>query len=82
MVRAALRGRLESYAFHADPTFGLSVPEACPEVPTEVLDPRSTWDDPEAYDVKAKNLAALFRDNFERHADQVSDRVRQAGPVL
>jgi phosphoenolpyruvate carboxykinase (ATP) len=82
MVRAALRGRLDSRVFHADPVFGLAVPESCPGVPTEVLDPRGTWDDPVAYDKQAKDLASRFRESFERFADQVPDSVRQSGPEL
>ncbi len=80
MVRAALRGRLDSYAFRPDPIFGLSVPEACPGVPAEVLDARATWDDPAAYDKQALDLATRFQANFEHYSDQVSDSVRRAGP--
>jgi phosphoenolpyruvate carboxykinase (ATP) len=80
MVRAALRGRLDSYAFHPDPVFGLPVPEGCPEVPAEVLDPRGTWEDPSAYDQKAQDLARRFNENFVRYAGQISESVRTAGP--
>ncbi len=80
MVRAALRGRFETLGFGRDPFFGLSVPNACPGVPSELLMPRLTWDDRGAYDERARELAQSFRQNFDLHADQVPDAVRQAGP--
>jgi phosphoenolpyruvate carboxykinase (ATP) len=49
-------------------------------VPSEVLRPRDTWADGEAYDAAAAKLARMFEDNFERFADQVSAEVRGAGP--
>jgi phosphoenolpyruvate carboxykinase (ATP) len=65
-----------------DPVFGLSVPEHCPDVPDEVLDPRRTWADGKAYDEKARALAGQFSANFERFVDEVSPSVAQAGPRL
>ena len=55
-------------SFAADPIFGVAIPEACPGVPSEVLQPRSTWQDPAAYDQKARQLAKLFQENFKTHA--------------
>lgn len=80
MVRAALEGRLEGVPTREDPIFGLSIPTAVPDVPTDVLDPRGTWADPARYDAQARKLAEMFRDNFARFADQVSEEVRRAGP--
>jgi phosphoenolpyruvate carboxykinase (ATP) len=65
-----------------DPTFGLAVPTACPNVPSEMLLPRNTWADKAGYDAMAKKLAALFNDNFKKFADQASEEVRRAGPQL
>jgi len=62
-----------------DPVFGFAVPEACPGVPSEVLDPRGTWADPEAYDRQARELAARFVENFRRF-EGVSDEIKAAGP--
>ncbi len=66
MIHAALNGTLNE--FRTEPVFGLQVPIACPEVPTEVLDPRSTWADPAAYDAKAVDLKAKFDANFTKFA--------------
>ena len=52
---------------------------SCP-VPTEILVPRNTWADHEAYTRTARRLAGLFRENFARYADGASEEVRRAGP--
>jgi phosphoenolpyruvate carboxykinase (ATP) len=49
-------------------------------VPDDVLDPRSTWEDRDAYDHQAAKLADMFRANFEAFAPQVAEDVREAGP--
>jgi phosphoenolpyruvate carboxykinase (ATP) len=82
MVRAALNGELRNVPTVADPVFGLAVPKAVPEVPSELLVPRATWSDPAAYDAAAATIARMFHDNFEAYADGVSAAVRAAGPVL
>jgi phosphoenolpyruvate carboxykinase (ATP) len=80
MVNAALAGKLDDAEYVADPVFGIDVPTAVPGVPPEVLQPRGTWADPEAYDAQAAKLAKMFKDNFEQFADQVSDEVKAAAP--
>jgi phosphoenolpyruvate carboxykinase (ATP) len=64
IVRAVVQGRLHGVATHTDPVFGLQIPDQVPDVPTEVLDPRATWTDPEAYDLQAKKLRAMFEENI------------------
>jgi phosphoenolpyruvate carboxykinase (ATP) len=80
MVSAALDGSLAQVPTVADPIFGLQVPTSCPGVPSEVLVPRNTWQDKDAYDQAARNLAQRFKDNFNKFAEQVTDEVRKAGP--
>jgi phosphoenolpyruvate carboxykinase (ATP) len=80
MVRAALDGRLANVATEPDPIFGVHVPTDCPDVPAEVLKPRNTWQDANAYDAKAKHLAKLFNENFQQFAAGVSDEVKASGP--
>ena len=80
MVRAALDGRLAKVTTRRDPISGFEVPLACPDVPTEFLDPRATWADKGAYDRQAAKLAAMFVANFETFASGTSDAVRAAGP--
>jgi phosphoenolpyruvate carboxykinase (ATP) len=80
MIRAALDGQLADVGTRPDPVFGLHIPGSVPDVPDEVLDPRSTWPDAAAYDAAAARLAGMFRDNFRKFADGVSDAVQKAGP--
>jgi phosphoenolpyruvate carboxykinase (ATP) len=80
MIRAILNGRLALIDTKADPIFGLNIPESCPDVPSEVLQPRSTWTDPEAYDKQAFDLARRFNENFKKYEAGVSEAVRAVAP--
>jgi phosphoenolpyruvate carboxykinase (ATP) len=80
MVHGILDGNLDNVEFYQDERFNLAAPVACPGVPAEVLDPRSTWADKNAYDVQAQKLAAMFVKNFERYADKLPAEVAAAGP--
>ena len=82
MVRAALEGRLADVPTQPDPVFGIHVPVTCPGVPDEVLQPRTTWQDPEAYDDQARRLAVMFQENFKQFEDRVPEAVRAAGPKV
>jgi phosphoenolpyruvate carboxykinase (ATP) len=78
LVRAALSGQLDNVKFVTEPTFGLHIPEHCPDVPAQVLNPRNAWADKESYDVHAADLAARFEENF--HQFDAPEAVRAAGP--
>ena len=80
MVRAALNGQLAGVPTRTDPLFGFEVPTACPDVPAEVLWPRDTWADRDAYDRQARRLAEMFVENFGAFEGGVSEAVRAAGP--
>jgi phosphoenolpyruvate carboxykinase (ATP) len=80
MIDAALSGKLADVEFEADPIFKVAVPKAVPGVPSELLQPRSTWHDKAAYDAKARELARLFAENFKRFEDAATPEVRAAGP--
>lgn len=80
MITAALEGKLNKVDFKPHPVFGVEIPQECPGVPAEILDPRSTWEDKTAYDQKAKFLADLFIKNFEKYKDGVSAEVLAAAP--
>jgi phosphoenolpyruvate carboxykinase (ATP) len=79
MVSAALSGELRDAAFTPHPIFGVEIPDHCPGVPEDVLDPRRTWKDPDAYDAKARELAKNFQDNFATF-EGVAREIAEAGP--
>ncbi|MCF6138364.1 phosphoenolpyruvate carboxykinase (ATP) [Pseudalkalibacillus berkeleyi] len=81
MVQAALEGELRSTETVKDPIFGLNIPTQCPGVPGEVLQPKKTWADQEAYDAKAKELALKFKENFNKF-ENVSSDIKNAGPTV
>jgi phosphoenolpyruvate carboxykinase (ATP) len=79
LVDAALDGRLDTVEFLTEPAFGLHIPVSCPEVPAEILNPRNSWTDKEAYDRQARDLAARFEANFQKF--EASASIRAAGPI-
>jgi phosphoenolpyruvate carboxykinase (ATP) len=82
MVNAALSGQLDNAKFVPHPIFKVAVPTEVPGVPAQVLDARSTWADPAAYDAKAKELAQKFAENFKRFEDSAAPEVLAAAPVV
>ncbi|MCA1593601.1 MAG: phosphoenolpyruvate carboxykinase [Acidobacteria bacterium] len=80
MIRAILNGSLAAIETRPDPIFGVGVPVSCPDVPSEVLTPRNTWKDRDAYDTKARDLARRFNDNFKKYEAGVSEQVRAVAP--
>jgi phosphoenolpyruvate carboxykinase (ATP) len=75
-------GSLHKAATRTDAIFGFQVPTSCPGVPAEILDPKNTWSDKAAYDSKQKDLAARFAKNFQKYADQASEKIRAAAPRI
>ena len=81
MVTAALTGSLDIVKFSHNDIFNLYVPTECPNVPSEVLEPRNMWIDKDAYDLSAKKLAQMFVDNFKKF-ENISNEIRLAGPKI
>ena len=81
LLDAAISRRLDGAEYRIDPIFGFEVPVEVRDVDPALLDPRSTWRDPEAYERKANELAGMFRDNFVRFAADVGETITSAGPA-
>ena len=81
MITAALNGELDNVAFMNHEIFGLAVPQSCPNVPEEVLNPRNTWADKAAYDAKAKELAQSFRNNFAKFEEFANEEIMAGAPI-
>ena len=82
MITAALNGELDKVPFEIHPVFGIAYPTHCPNVPVEVLNPRNTWADKNAYDEKATDLAKQFIKNFEKFAATASPETLVAAPKI
>ncbi|MEH6945750.1 phosphoenolpyruvate carboxykinase (ATP) [Bacillus sp. JJ634] len=80
MVQAALEGELTNIETVKDSIFGLEIPLHVPGVPDEVLQPSKTWEDKAAYEAKATELAAKFRENIQKF-NVSKEIVEQGGPI-
>ena len=78
LVNAALDGQLAKSEYATESAFGLSIPTSCPDVPSEILNPRNAWADKDAYDKQAQILAGKFEENFRRF--DAPENIRKAGP--
>jgi len=78
LLDAALDGKLAGATFRKDRYFGLNVPTAVPGVPSEILDPATTWTDKAAYDAQAKKLIGMFVENFAKFEKSVDREIADA----
>jgi phosphoenolpyruvate carboxykinase (ATP) len=80
MVTAALSGAFNDVEYKHDKIFNVDIPQTCPEVPSEIMNPRDTWEDKSAYDEQAKKLAGMFQDNFAKKYPDMPKNIADAGP--
>lgn len=76
LLTAALDGSLSEVTFRKDPNFGFDVPVTVEGVDAKLLDPRSTWEDKEAYDAQAQKLVEMFAENFDQYVEHIGDDVK------
>ncbi len=82
MISAALDGKLDDVEYKEDSVFGVAVPQSCPDVPSEILNPRDTWVDKEKYDKTAEDLAGIFIENFKKYEEYAKHDIMKGGPTL
>lgn len=80
MITAALEGRLADVSYTEHAIFGMMMPDECPGVPAELLNPSRAWGDAKEYDLKARQLAQEFIRNFEKYKTGVSEEILAAAP--
>ena len=80
MVTAALNGDIDKAEYKHDEVFNLDVPQTCPNVPDEIINPRDSWEDKSAYAESAKKLAKMFQDNFAKKYPNMPENIAEAGP--
>jgi len=81
IIDAIHSGQLPKAPSVQDPVFGFQAVTEAPDVPAEILLPRRTWPDANAYDATAKKLAGLFTQNFAKFEAGASAEVKAAGPI-
>lgn len=80
MITAALEGQLSDVEYKTHDIFNIAIPKSCPNVPSDVLNPRETWANKEAYDLKAKSLAKSFKDNFKKFESYADEEILSGAP--
>lgn len=80
LISAALGGQLDTVAYRTHDVFGLAMPVTCPGVPAHILNPRNTWDDKDAYDHRASELAGSFLRNFEKFSSYANEEILAGAP--
>ena len=80
LIKATLENKFAGIDFETCKMFGFAIPKECPGVPWELLNPRNTWSDKNAYDEKATYLASLFIKNFEKYSSGVTGEILAAAP--
>ena len=82
MITAALNGELNDVAYENHKVFGIAIPQSCPNVPSEILNPGNTWEDPNLYHKKAVELAQMFKANFAKFEEFANAEILAGAPVL
>lgn len=82
MITAALNGQLTDVDFVNHEIFGLAMPQSCPHVPAEILNPRNTWTDKGEYDIKANELALAFIRNFKEFEAFADEEMKKGMPKV
>jgi phosphoenolpyruvate carboxykinase (ATP) len=82
LLNAALNGKLLDVPYCTDPVFGFAVPQSCEGVPSNLLNPSTSWPDPSIYQQRYRELASRFVENFKKFEEGCPEEIRKAGPVL
>ena len=85
MITAAMDGSLEEANkdnYHVHSVFGVQQPRVCPNVPTEVLSPRKSWNNDKGYYKTAQKLADSFKDNFKKFEEYANEEIMAGGPLV
>ncbi len=82
LITSALEGKLNQANFEAHDVFGVQMPLECSGVPSDILNPRNTWTDKDAYDAQANKLASKFRDNFKKFEDNANEDILTGAPKV
>ncbi len=85
MIAAAIDGSLEAANkdnYHIHSVFKVQQPRTCPNVPTDVLSPRKTWNNDEGYYQSAYKLATAFQENFKKFEAYANPEIVAGAPNI
>ena len=82
MITAALNGELDTVNYKNHVVFGIAIPQSCPEVPSEILNPRNTWENKDLYDQKAIELGQKFKANFAKFEEYANAEIMAGAPQI
>ena len=82
LLNEALLGNLSKIEMRKDKNFGFMVPISIDGINSQILNPRDTWVDPEAYDSQANKLINMFIENFKKFEADVDENIKSAGPII
>ena len=82
LVSLALDGNLKDIEMRKDPNFGFEVPIYIEGINQNLLNPKESWKDREAYDQQANKLVKMFIDNFKQFEMYVEASVTDSGPTI
>jgi len=80
LLTAVLEGKLDQVDYLVDPWFGFEIPQSCPGVPVEILNPAESWSDKMAYGKTIQDLVSQFKNNMKRYEKSTPQEVLLAGP--
>ena len=79
LIQNVIDGKLSTVPHMIEPYFGLAIPVVCPDVPQEILLPKNTWADKQAYDQTAHLVTKRFEVNFRQFANDVDESISVVG---
>jgi len=81
LLSAVLNHELDQVVYEIDPWFGFEIPQSCPGVPDEILNPSAMWQDQGNYERSISQLVLQFNNNMEKYQDTTPEEVMRAGPT-
>lgn len=82
IIDAIHDGSLANEAYQTLEVFNLQMPKACNNVPSEMLNPSTFWEDKITYLKSRDTLAKLFLENFSQFESEDKLNIRQYGPKM
>ena len=75
IIRASINDSFDKIKFNNNNIFGLNIPESCPNIDSEILDPKTRWKNSKDYIEKAKFLINLFDNNFKQYESEADENL-------